>query len=168
MKDASELFFNVASSHPNPLLVSAVSYEPPPPHNFCRRPRKVLIDPPDDLTVEVEKLIELIKMGSYTPTALCRNGRVLDEVVTALCLRHCRHKLFKRFLVRESRTHLCARTHGRPIIGFAPPSPPLLHGENYKKKGFRCQFECSGQWKDPEEKGKPVYVNSATTAAIYS
>ncbi|GBP43087.1 RNA-directed DNA polymerase from mobile element jockey [Eumeta japonica] len=62
MKDALERFFNIASNHPNPLLVSAVSYEPPPPHHFCRKPRNVLIDPPDDLTVEVEKLLELNKM----------------------------------------------------------------------------------------------------------
>ncbi|GBP05032.1 Probable RNA-directed DNA polymerase from transposon BS [Eumeta japonica] len=61
MKDASERFFDIASSHPNPLLVSTVSYKPPPPHHFCRRPRNVLLDPPDDLTVEVEKLLELNK-----------------------------------------------------------------------------------------------------------
>ncbi|GBP64370.1 Probable RNA-directed DNA polymerase from transposon X-element [Eumeta japonica] len=59
MKDASERFFDIANSHPNPLLVSAVSYEPPPPHHFCRRPRNVLLDPPDGLTVEMEKLIEV-------------------------------------------------------------------------------------------------------------
>ncbi|GBP87939.1 hypothetical protein EVAR_66363_1 [Eumeta japonica] len=53
----------LANSHPNPLLVSAVSYEPPPSHHFCRRPRNVLIDPPNDLTVEVEKLIEVNKMA---------------------------------------------------------------------------------------------------------
>ncbi|GBP43258.1 hypothetical protein EVAR_39316_1 [Eumeta japonica] len=34
MNDASERFLNVASSHSNPLLVSAVSYEPPPPHHL--------------------------------------------------------------------------------------------------------------------------------------
>ncbi|GBP67625.1 RNA-directed DNA polymerase from mobile element jockey [Eumeta japonica] len=62
MKDVFERFFDVVSNHPNPLLVEAVSYEPPPPHHYCRRPRNVLIDPPDDLTVEVEKLIELNKM----------------------------------------------------------------------------------------------------------
>ncbi|GBP61467.1 hypothetical protein EVAR_34703_1 [Eumeta japonica] len=56
-------FFDVASSHPHLLLVSAVSYEPTPPHHFCRRPRNVLIDPPDDLTVELEKLIELNEMA---------------------------------------------------------------------------------------------------------
>ncbi|GBP88606.1 Vascular endothelial growth factor receptor 1 [Eumeta japonica] len=61
IKDASERFFNIAYSHPNPLLVLAVSYEPPPSHHFCRRPRNVLIDPPDDLIVEVEKLIELMR-----------------------------------------------------------------------------------------------------------
>ncbi|GBP68402.1 hypothetical protein EVAR_38638_1 [Eumeta japonica] len=62
MKDASGCFFDIASRHPNPLLVLAVSYEPPPPHNFCRRPRNVLLDPLDDLTVEVEKLIEVHKI----------------------------------------------------------------------------------------------------------
>ncbi|GBP55015.1 Probable RNA-directed DNA polymerase from transposon BS [Eumeta japonica] len=63
MKDSSERFFDVVSSHLNLLLDSAVSYEPSPPHHFCRRPRNVLIDPPDDLTVEVEKLLELNKMA---------------------------------------------------------------------------------------------------------
>ncbi|GBP82027.1 hypothetical protein EVAR_52231_1 [Eumeta japonica] len=58
-----ERFFDIANSHPNPLLVSAVSYEPPPPQHFCRRPRNVLIDPPDELTAEVEKLIEVNKMA---------------------------------------------------------------------------------------------------------
>ncbi|GBP28172.1 Probable cytochrome P450 4ac3 [Eumeta japonica] len=113
MKDASEWFFDIASNHPNPLLVSAVSYGSPPPYHFCRRPRNVLLDPPDNLTVETEKLIE----GSHAPTASpCRIGRVLDEGVKALGSRHCSHKLFRRFLVLASRTHLCARSHGRPII----------------------------------------------------
>ncbi|GBP69962.1 Probable RNA-directed DNA polymerase from transposon X-element [Eumeta japonica] len=56
MKDASEHFFNTASSHPNPLLVSVIPYESPPPHHFCIRPPNVLLDPPDDLAIEVEKL----------------------------------------------------------------------------------------------------------------
>ncbi|GBP51500.1 RNA-directed DNA polymerase from mobile element jockey [Eumeta japonica] len=63
MKDTSERFFDVVSSHPNPLLVSYVSYEPPPSHHFCRRPRSVLLDPPDDLSVKLEKLIEVNKMA---------------------------------------------------------------------------------------------------------
>ncbi|GBP47275.1 hypothetical protein EVAR_38039_1 [Eumeta japonica] len=58
MKNASERFFDIANSHPNPLLVSAVSYEPPPQQHFCRGPRNVLIDLPDDFTAEVEKFIE--------------------------------------------------------------------------------------------------------------
>ncbi|GBP65506.1 hypothetical protein EVAR_38845_1 [Eumeta japonica] len=62
MKDASERFFDIVSSHLNPLLVLAVLYEPPLPHHFCRRPRNVLIDPPGDLTIEEEKLLELNKM----------------------------------------------------------------------------------------------------------
>ncbi|GBP86427.1 hypothetical protein EVAR_61126_1 [Eumeta japonica] len=56
MKDASERFFYIASSHPNPLLVAAVSYEPPPPNLFWGRPRNVPLDPPDDLTIGMEKL----------------------------------------------------------------------------------------------------------------
>ncbi|GBP47641.1 Probable RNA-directed DNA polymerase from transposon BS [Eumeta japonica] len=62
MKDALERFFDIASSHPNPLLVAIVSYEPPPPNHFCRRPGNVLLDPPH-LTVEVENLTELNKMA---------------------------------------------------------------------------------------------------------
>ncbi|GBP34202.1 Probable RNA-directed DNA polymerase from transposon BS [Eumeta japonica] len=90
MKDASERFFDIANSHPNPF---------------------------------------------HAPTAsLCRYGRVSDEGVKAPGYRHRSHELFRRFLVCESRTHLCARAHGRPIMGFSPPSPSLSHGENYKKK----------------------------------
>ncbi|GBP64421.1 hypothetical protein EVAR_19873_1 [Eumeta japonica] len=36
MKDETERFFDIASSHPNPFLVSAVSYEPPSPHHLYR------------------------------------------------------------------------------------------------------------------------------------
>ncbi|GBP82944.1 hypothetical protein EVAR_99735_1 [Eumeta japonica] len=61
-KNALERFFDIASSR-SIQLVSAVSYEPPPPHHFCRRPRNVLLDPPEDLTVEVEKLIEVNRMA---------------------------------------------------------------------------------------------------------
>ncbi|GBP79820.1 hypothetical protein EVAR_61411_1 [Eumeta japonica] len=91
MKDASERFFDIASSHPNPLLVSAVSYEPPPPHHFCRRPRNVLIDPPDELTVETRA--DGISMSK---------DRVEDEGVIAFSLRHCRVKLFRRPLRRHN------------------------------------------------------------------
>ncbi|GBP51151.1 Probable RNA-directed DNA polymerase from transposon BS [Eumeta japonica] len=58
MKDASKRFFDMAQNHPNPLIVSAATYEPPPAHHFLRRPRNVLSDPPDALTSEVEKLAE--------------------------------------------------------------------------------------------------------------
>ncbi|GBP33343.1 hypothetical protein EVAR_30933_1 [Eumeta japonica] len=44
IKDASECFFDVASSHPNPLSVSVVLS---PPNHFCRRLWNILIDPPD-------------------------------------------------------------------------------------------------------------------------
>ncbi|GBP44716.1 hypothetical protein EVAR_81484_1 [Eumeta japonica] len=63
MKDTSERFFDIASTHPNPLLVSAVSYKTQPSYHFCRRPRNILSDPSDDLTVEVEKLLELNKIA---------------------------------------------------------------------------------------------------------
>ncbi|GBP21611.1 General transcription factor II-I repeat domain-containing protein 2A [Eumeta japonica] len=55
----SKKFFDTAANHPNPLLQTAVSYEPPPPHHFIRRPRNVLSDPPDELTAE----------GNHAPTA---------------------------------------------------------------------------------------------------
>ncbi|GBP82284.1 Probable RNA-directed DNA polymerase from transposon BS [Eumeta japonica] len=58
MKDASKRFFDMAQNHPNLLIVSAATYEPPPAHHFLRRPRNVLLDPPDALTSEVEKLAE--------------------------------------------------------------------------------------------------------------
>ncbi|GBP97044.1 Histone H2A [Eumeta japonica] len=34
MKDASKRFFDMAQNHPNPLIVSAATYEPPPAHHF--------------------------------------------------------------------------------------------------------------------------------------
>ncbi|GBP41640.1 Probable RNA-directed DNA polymerase from transposon X-element [Eumeta japonica] len=51
MKDASKRFFDFAGSHPN-----AVDYQPPPPTHFIRRPRNVLIDPPNAFTAAVESL----------------------------------------------------------------------------------------------------------------
>ncbi|GBP76612.1 Probable RNA-directed DNA polymerase from transposon X-element [Eumeta japonica] len=62
MKDASKRFFDMAQNHPNPLIVSAATYEPPPAHHFLRRPRNVLLDPLDALTSEVEKLAEAKSM----------------------------------------------------------------------------------------------------------
>ncbi|GBP55576.1 Probable RNA-directed DNA polymerase from transposon BS [Eumeta japonica] len=56
MKDASKRFFDIAGSHPNALLRAAVDYQPPPPTHFIRRPRNVLIDPPDALTAAVDSL----------------------------------------------------------------------------------------------------------------
>ncbi|GBP04848.1 Probable RNA-directed DNA polymerase from transposon X-element [Eumeta japonica] len=56
MKDASERFFSIPINHPNPLISSAASYEPPPANHFIRRLRNVLTDPSDDLTTKVEKL----------------------------------------------------------------------------------------------------------------
>ncbi|GBP22157.1 Probable RNA-directed DNA polymerase from transposon X-element [Eumeta japonica] len=59
MKDASKRFFDMAQNHPNPLIMSAATYEPPPAHHFLRRPRNILSDPPDALTSEVEKLADI-------------------------------------------------------------------------------------------------------------
>ncbi|GBP37422.1 RNA-directed DNA polymerase from mobile element jockey [Eumeta japonica] len=83
MKDVSECFFDIANSHQNPLLVETVSYEPLPPNHFCRRPRNVLLDPPDDLTVEVEKLIELNKMAIVYTTVYVyslRPSKIINQV----------------------------------------------------------------------------------------
>ncbi|GBP61342.1 Probable RNA-directed DNA polymerase from transposon X-element [Eumeta japonica] len=49
-KDASKRFFDMAQNHPNPLIVSAATYEPPPVHHYLKRPWNVLSDPPDALT----------------------------------------------------------------------------------------------------------------------
>ncbi|GBP87559.1 Probable RNA-directed DNA polymerase from transposon BS [Eumeta japonica] len=65
---------------------------------------------------------------------LPRLQRAIDELTHWLRLWRIEVNPEKRFLVRESRTHLCAQAHGRPIMGFSPPSPPFSHGENYKKK----------------------------------
>ncbi|GBP10579.1 RNA-directed DNA polymerase from mobile element jockey [Eumeta japonica] len=63
MKDASERFFPIAESHPNPLLFAAASYEAPRPYHFIRRPRNILTGPSDDFTIEVERLSELNKQN---------------------------------------------------------------------------------------------------------
>ncbi|GBP80960.1 hypothetical protein EVAR_56598_1 [Eumeta japonica] len=105
--------------------------------------------------------------GGNTPvyTSLITSGKNLQIVQNKFCRRATDAPW--RFLVRESRTHPCARAHGRPIMGFSPPTPPLSHGENYKKKkGKSCQFECSGRRRNPETRGssppqrvKPVQYN---------
>ncbi|GBP26831.1 RNA-directed DNA polymerase from mobile element jockey [Eumeta japonica] len=56
MEDASERFFRIAGNHPNPLISAAALYEAPPANHFLRRPQNVLLNPLDDLTVEVGKI----------------------------------------------------------------------------------------------------------------
>ncbi|GBP67591.1 RNA-directed DNA polymerase from mobile element jockey [Eumeta japonica] len=56
LQDASKRFFDIAGSHPNALLRAAVDYQPPPPTHYIRRPRNVLLDPPDALTAAVDSL----------------------------------------------------------------------------------------------------------------
>ncbi|GBP26551.1 hypothetical protein EVAR_86054_1 [Eumeta japonica] len=56
LKDASKRFFDIAESHPNALLSSAVS------HTliiFFRMPRNILSDPPDALTAVIQSLMEV-------------------------------------------------------------------------------------------------------------
>ncbi|GBP13527.1 hypothetical protein EVAR_6880_1 [Eumeta japonica] len=69
MKDASKRFFDIVGSHPNALFRAAVDYQPPPPTTI-RRPRNVLIDPPDALTAAVDSLNDVNDM-----TDLERNGK---------------------------------------------------------------------------------------------
>ncbi|GBP77066.1 Probable RNA-directed DNA polymerase from transposon X-element [Eumeta japonica] len=59
MKDVFKRFFDIAGSHSDALLRSAVNYEPPHRHHFIRRPRNVLTDPPDALTAAVDSLMEV-------------------------------------------------------------------------------------------------------------
>ncbi|GBP69340.1 RNA-directed DNA polymerase from mobile element jockey [Eumeta japonica] len=59
IEDASKRFFDIVGSHPNALLHAAVDCKPPPPSHFIRRPRNVLIDPPDALTAAVDSLIDV-------------------------------------------------------------------------------------------------------------
>ncbi|GBP86287.1 hypothetical protein EVAR_91691_1 [Eumeta japonica] len=61
MQDMSKNFFDIAANHPNPLLQLVVSYEALPPHYFIRWPRSVLSGLPDELTAEVERLIDINK-----------------------------------------------------------------------------------------------------------
>ncbi|GBP80808.1 hypothetical protein EVAR_47294_1 [Eumeta japonica] len=71
MKDASKRFFDIAGSHPNALLRSAVNYEPPYRHNFIRRPRNVLTYLPDARTAAVDILMEVndTHMRRYSSTS---------------------------------------------------------------------------------------------------
>ncbi|GBP03499.1 hypothetical protein EVAR_101838_1 [Eumeta japonica] len=59
MKDASERSFDIASSHPNPLIVSAVSHEHRLRISSVERPRNILSGPSDAITVKVEEVIEV-------------------------------------------------------------------------------------------------------------
>ncbi|GBP54110.1 hypothetical protein EVAR_81278_1 [Eumeta japonica] len=52
----------MAQNHPNPLIVSAAAYEPPPVHHFLRRLRNILSDLPNALTSEIERLTEARNM----------------------------------------------------------------------------------------------------------
>ncbi|GBP29187.1 hypothetical protein EVAR_20547_1 [Eumeta japonica] len=50
-----------------------------------------------------------------------------------------RQSYVRRIVLKDQTQTLCqsdapARAHGRLIMGFASPSLPLSHGENYKKK----------------------------------
>ncbi|GBP11393.1 hypothetical protein EVAR_92905_1 [Eumeta japonica] len=83
MKGTSERFFDEASSHPNPLLFSAVSYEPPPSHHFCRIPRNVLLYPPDDLNVEASQCF-----AYDTADPSCSGGFLVCERRAHLCAEH--------------------------------------------------------------------------------
>ncbi|GBP47501.1 hypothetical protein EVAR_30589_1 [Eumeta japonica] len=98
-EDASENFFDIATIRPNPLLVLAISYEPPPSHHFCRRPRNILSDPHDDLTVELEKFLEVNRMGTHRAVTLQRHLHAgldaSDEGVKAVGLRDSSYKLFR-------------------------------------------------------------------------
>ncbi|GBP93142.1 hypothetical protein EVAR_69404_1 [Eumeta japonica] len=58
MKDASKRFFDIAGSHSNALLRSAVDYEPPHRYHFIRRLWDVFTDPSDALTAAVDSLME--------------------------------------------------------------------------------------------------------------
>ncbi|GBP68346.1 hypothetical protein EVAR_31336_1 [Eumeta japonica] len=75
MMYASPVFAHVASNIINKLHTVqnkfcsksgrrslVASYEPPPAHHFLRRPWSILSDPPNALTTEVERLIEVRNM----------------------------------------------------------------------------------------------------------
>ncbi|GBP55242.1 GDP-fucose protein O-fucosyltransferase 2 [Eumeta japonica] len=53
MKDASERFFSITISHPNPLISATTKYKAAPENHFLRRPRNALVDPPDDFTLRL-------------------------------------------------------------------------------------------------------------------
>ncbi|GBP61153.1 hypothetical protein EVAR_46805_1 [Eumeta japonica] len=58
--DASKWFLDIAGSHPNALLRTAVAYQPPHPNHFICRSRNIRIsDPLDALTEAVESLREV-------------------------------------------------------------------------------------------------------------
>ncbi|GBP60563.1 hypothetical protein EVAR_97823_1 [Eumeta japonica] len=65
-------FFDMASNDPSPLLVSAVSKESPLPITLLKGQGKVLSDPPDNLTAELESYQQLDALS--TPPGIPNRG----------------------------------------------------------------------------------------------
>ncbi|GBP41211.1 hypothetical protein EVAR_30649_1 [Eumeta japonica] len=74
----------------------------------------------------IEYISEGLKVKRKTVTILFDVAKAFDRIQVVQ----------EVFSPCESDTPVCP-ARGRPIMGFSPPSPPLSHGENYKKKYIR-------------------------------
>ncbi|GBP81658.1 Probable RNA-directed DNA polymerase from transposon X-element [Eumeta japonica] len=146
MKDASKRFFDMAQNHPNPLIVSAATYEPPPAHHFFKKTTECSVRSAGRPHIggrkarrskkHANRLIGQSRAVSITmlPAAFDKDVKAYGlTAVPFLCF-------FGGFLVCESRTHLC----GRPIMGFFSSfSIPLARGKLQKKKVHPTQLHCN-------------------------
>ncbi|GBP61324.1 Inositol polyphosphate 5-phosphatase K [Eumeta japonica] len=120
IKNAFKWFFEIADWYSNALLRSAISYEPPHPHHFVRRPWNVY-DPPDALTAVVVKWTRIVSVSS---DILCRGdpmcySATFSEAVTAFQLRALANQLFfQGDFFSGSNLHF-NRMHGRAGVHHA-------------------------------------------------
>ncbi|GBP67638.1 hypothetical protein EVAR_98693_1 [Eumeta japonica] len=114
----------MAQNHPNPLIVSATTYEPPPAHHFLRRPRNVLLDPPDALTSEGCSLDNLVAAfrAATSPPSTCRPRAAASHTVAAI-----------------SPLGTC-----RPRAAPRVPSPPGTPSASRPRSGLFVSFVAAG------------------------
>lgn len=114
MKEASEHYFQTAASHPNPLVTQAISYDPSPDlqsiHVNKRRPKDVLLEPDDDITVALKA----------EPPPDAPQARQPVEGVIPEALQRLRYQIW---IQRDRRLD--------PPDGQQPPPPPRRAPDHY-------------------------------------
>ncbi|GBP24012.1 Probable RNA-directed DNA polymerase from transposon X-element [Eumeta japonica] len=115
------------------------------------------------IVFDVAKAIDRIS-PSRSKNDISMSDWPTDEGVKAVGFRHRSHKFFRRFLVCASRTHPCAWAHGRPIMGFFPPSPLSL-GEIYKKRLSLLVRVQRPTGEEPQRKGEAASTEEGEASA---